>query len=109
MKPQERSLGYLEHAITIAAFGTEEARDAFLSAHAGEDLVEIAMRHIAPDLRGDYVTAAQPLTECGIPEVEARAKQIIAFAGLPASAGPQTADAPEWPDLRRQVSGNRNG
>jgi hypothetical protein len=80
MNSHKRSLIYLEHAITVAAFGTDEGRDALLNPHASDDLVETAMRGIPQTMREDYVSAARPLTTCGDPEVEARARQIISFA-----------------------------
>lgn len=107
MKPPERSLSYLEHAITVAGFGTEEGRDAFLSTHGDEDLVEIAMRHIPPTMRADYIEAAQPLSKCGIPEVETRAKQIIAYASLPFSDDHDAFSAPEWDNLDHGRSGKQ--
>jgi hypothetical protein len=103
MTPHERSLSYLEHAITVAGFGSDEGRDAFLSTHGGEDLVELAMRHIPPDSRSDYISAARPLATCGIPRIEERAKQIIAFATQPALIDDHDGfGAPEWHDPARQ-------
>ena len=109
MKPPERSLSYLEHAITVAAFGTEEGRDAFLTTHGSEDLLEIAMRHASPTLRADYIQAAQPLATCGIQEVEARAKQIIALASQPLSHDHDEFSAQEWENLGSGGSGERKG
>jgi hypothetical protein len=109
MEPSERSLKYLEHAITVAAFGTEEGRAAFVSTHSGEDLVEVAMRHCTPSMRRDYIRAAQPLSTCGIPDVEARAKQIIAFASVPLSSDHDhdAFSAPEWDALDHSRTSNR--
>jgi hypothetical protein len=102
MKPSERSLSYLENAITVAAFGTEEARDAFVASASGEDLVEIALRHAPIDLREDYIRAAEPLSTCGIPTVEGRAKQIIAFATQPPPAR-DVRSAPGQDSLRQRL------
>jgi hypothetical protein len=75
-----RSLRYLEHSITVAAFGTDAGRGAFAEHDEGEDLVEVAMRHAPAELRAEYIRAAEPLSICGVPEVEARAKEILVFA-----------------------------
>ena len=74
----QTSLEYLEKAIKVTAFGTEAGCDAVKNARfSGADPVEIGMRYASSEQKAEWRRIAEPLTTCGISEIETRAKQII--------------------------------
>ena len=71
MADLQTSIEYLERAIGAMALAVDEGR------RPRADRVAIGTRHASPEQKAQWREIAEPLTTCGIADVERRAKRVL--------------------------------